>query len=129
MFRKLLLKLTLLNAGVIAILFFVLLTGAYLFSQYDINRRSAFFLSKIASDINAGRRLPGPLGDSLNSQEPEQRPQRPPLRPLYHLVRRRINPGKKSFAPLSYSMLKPTLPELLPPLPHHNHWPVTAWKL
>ncbi|MBP2666243.1 MAG: integral rane sensor signal transduction histidine kinase [Firmicutes bacterium] len=66
MFRKLLLKLTVLNASVIAILFCALITGAYLFAQYDLNRHVEFFLSKVAADINAGRRppmFPGPPGN------------------------------------------------------------------
>ncbi len=65
MFRKLLLKLTVLNASVIGILFCALITGAYLFAQYDLNRHVEFFLSKVAADINAGRRppmFPGPPG-------------------------------------------------------------------
>ena len=66
MFRKLLIKLTLLNASVIAILFFFLIAGVYLFVQYDTDRHSKNFLSRVASDINAGRRppmFPGPASD------------------------------------------------------------------
>ena len=58
MFRKLLLKLTLLNAGVIAILFCLLIAGAYFVPERDIHRRSTFFLAKLAADINAGHRPP-----------------------------------------------------------------------
>ncbi len=58
MFRKLLLKLTLLNAGVIAFLFCLLITGAYFVPERDLHRRSTFFLAKLAADINAGRRPP-----------------------------------------------------------------------
>lgn len=67
MFRKLLIRLTLLNASVIAVLFFFLIAGVYLFAQYDINRHSKNFLSRVAADINAGRRppmFPGPTPES-----------------------------------------------------------------
>lgn len=69
MFRKLLLKLTILNASVIGVLFCTLITGAYLFAQYDLNRHSESFLSKVAADLNAGRRppmFPGPPGSEPN---------------------------------------------------------------
>lgn len=88
MFRKLLLKLTILNASVIAILFCALITGAYFFAQYDLNRRSEFFLSKVSADINAGRlppMFPGPPENGAfkdvqldsNSKLPRVRPDFP----------------------------------------------------
>ena len=58
MFRKLLLRLTLLNAGVIAILFCLLIAGAYFVPERDLHRRAEFFLSRLAAEINAGHRPP-----------------------------------------------------------------------
>lgn len=85
MFRKLLLKLTILNASVIVFLFFALLLGAYFYSQYDINRHAKFFLSKIAADINSGRRPPmfpgqhpGPPETSFDFPAPPHNPPPPP---------------------------------------------------
>jgi signal transduction histidine kinase len=80
MFRKLLIKLTLLNASVIAILFFFLIAGVYLFAQYDINRHSKSFLSRVAADINAGRRppmFPGPFNDPSTVAASDPRPASP----------------------------------------------------
>ena len=54
MFRKLLLRLTLVNAGVIAILFLALITGVYFYAQHEISRHSVFFLTRAANEINAG---------------------------------------------------------------------------
>ena len=79
MFRKLLLKLTLLNAGVIAFLFCLLIAGAYFVPERDIHRRSTFFLAKLAADINAGRRPPmffRPHADRPGADEKE-----PPFKP------------------------------------------------
>lgn len=81
MFRKLLIRLTLLNASVIAVLFFFLIAGVYLFAQYDINRHSKSFLTRVAADINAGRRppmFPGPINDPALNASPEERPAPPP---------------------------------------------------
>ena len=75
MFRKLLIRLTLLNAGVIAILFFFLIAGVYFFAQYDINRHTKTILARVAADINAGRRppmFPGPLSGSPPQGSPPQ---------------------------------------------------------
>ena len=58
MFRKLLLKLTLLNAGVIAILFCLLIAGAYFVPERDLFRRTEFFLSRLATEINSGYQPP-----------------------------------------------------------------------
>lgn len=83
MFRKLLIRLTLLNAGVIAVLFCILIAGAYLYSRYDIHRRSEFFLNQVASDINAGRPTPMPFGPRPDPSHLPDSPQepRPPLPP------------------------------------------------
>ena len=92
MFRKLLIRLTLLNASVIAVLFFFLIAGAYLFAQYDINRHSKSFLTRVAADINAGRRppmFPGPINDPALNAAPESHPAprlQEPRRRIYHLA-------------------------------------------
>ena len=79
MFRKLLLKLTLLNAGVIAFLFCLLIAGAYFVPERDIHRRSTFFLAKLAAELNAGRRPPmffRPHADRPGADE-----KKPPFKP------------------------------------------------
>ena len=81
MFRKLLIRLTLLNAGVIAVLFFFLIAGVYLFAQYDINRHSKNFLSRVAADVNAGRRPPMFPGPPPESPSPESQPETQFVRP------------------------------------------------
>lgn len=58
MFRRLLLRLTLLNASVIAILFLTLIVGAYFYAQYEINRHSLFVLTRITKEINSGHPPP-----------------------------------------------------------------------
>ena len=70
MFRKLLLKLTFLNASVIALLFLTLISGVYFYAQNEINRRSIFFLSRMAAEINAG--YPPPFLSS-SSRRPAER--------------------------------------------------------
>ena len=54
MFRKLRLELTVLNAGIIAILFTLLTVGVYFFVQAQVNERATFLLSRVAADINNG---------------------------------------------------------------------------
>ena len=84
MFRKLLLKLTLLNAGVIAILFLTLITGAYFYAQHEINRHSVSFLTRAANEINAGitppfiSMPPAEPKQFSGSVQPEKRPMPPP---------------------------------------------------
>jgi signal transduction histidine kinase len=90
MFRKLLIKLTLLNASVIAILFFFLIAGVYLFVQYDIDRHSKNFLSRVASDINSGRRppmFPGPAPDFQPGPPPGPPPDEDKPRPIVFYVK------------------------------------------
>ena len=86
MFRRLLFKLTLLNAGVIAILFVVLILGAYLYANYEVNRHSTFFLTRIAEEVNSGQ-VPPFLRPSPDApfQPPGPRPpdkKMPPLPPV-----------------------------------------------
>ena len=77
MFRRLLLKLTLLNASVIAFLFLALIAGAYLYAQYEVNRHSIFFLTRVAGEINAGITPPF-LPSPPNSKIQPRNPARPP---------------------------------------------------
>jgi signal transduction histidine kinase len=53
-FQKLRLRLTLINVFIILVLFFVLIVGAYCYSQFEINRRGDFVARKIAADIQSG---------------------------------------------------------------------------
>ncbi|MBU2699395.1 signal transduction histidine kinase [Sporomusaceae bacterium BoRhaA] len=55
MFHKLRLKLTLVNASIILMLFILLIVGAYYFLQFDMNRHADFLTRKIMSDIQSGR--------------------------------------------------------------------------
>lgn len=54
MFHKLRWRLTFINVGIIALLFGILITGAYFFSQAEITKRSEMLLQRIAEDVNAG---------------------------------------------------------------------------
>ena len=81
MFRKLRLELTLLNAGIIALLFVMLTAGVYFFVQSQMNERADFMLSRVAADIDRGvfhgfPFLPPP------AHWTEQPPPPPPLRSL-----------------------------------------------
>ena len=94
MFRKLLLKLTLLNAGVIAFLFCLLIAGAYFVPERDLHRRSTFFLAKLAAELNAGHRPPmfyRPHADHPGAEE-----KGPPPKPLADLP-----PGPPPGMPLA----------------------------
>jgi two-component system, OmpR family, sensor histidine kinase CiaH len=51
MFRELRLRLTFFNASIIALLFFLLTTGSYLFVNAQIKNRSLSFLTQIAEEI------------------------------------------------------------------------------
>lgn len=48
-------QLTLVNVSIILLLFVVLTVGAYLFFQYDMNRRTDEFAGKLEADIRDGR--------------------------------------------------------------------------
>ena len=100
MFRKLLLKLTLLNASVIAILFFALIAGAYFYAQHELSRRSVFFLTRMATEINAG--YPPPFfGSPVNSRRAPGAPPPPPhLSPL---------PGPPPIPPQEEDLPRPVI--------------------
>lgn len=55
MFHKLRLKLTLVNASIILMLFILLISGAYHFLQFDMNRRANSLTYRIMADIQSGR--------------------------------------------------------------------------
>jgi len=80
MFRRLLLKLTVLNASVIAFLFCALIAGAYFYTQNDIHRRSVFFLTRMAAEINAGYQPPFFASPTHTPGKPDVPPP-PPLAP------------------------------------------------
>ena len=82
MFRRLLLKLTILNASVIAILFFTLIAGAFFYAQNDIHRRSAFFLTRMAAEINAGYQPPFFRAPIHTPDKPDMPPP-PPVNPAF----------------------------------------------
>lgn len=54
MFHKLRLKLTLINAAIIFILFILLITGTYFFSQREVTHRSEMISNKIMSELKSG---------------------------------------------------------------------------
>lgn len=66
MFNKLRLKLTLINATVIFLLFFLLITGTYYSSRLEFSRRSEMLANKIMQDIQSG------LIDDLPFRPPER---------------------------------------------------------
>ena len=81
MFRKLRLELTLLNAGIIALLFVMLTAGVYFFVQSQMNERADFMLSRVAADIDRGvfHGFPFPPPPAHWTEQP---PPPPPLRSL-----------------------------------------------
>lgn len=82
MFHKLRLKLTLVNASIIFILFILLIFGAYVFSQFEMNRRADFMSRKMMADIQSGMisDLPQRRGDWAEfSHESPRLPPRAPM--------------------------------------------------
>lgn len=79
MFQKLRLKLTLINALIILALFLVLATGAYYFSQFDINRRTVFIARMMMTDIQSGRLTDLPMRNPVfPAPQEHQHPPGPP---------------------------------------------------
>ena len=77
MFRRLLLRLTLLNASVIAILFLLLILGGLVYANYKVNQISEQVLSRLAEEINGG--FPPPfLATPRNNSTFDIDPRRPP---------------------------------------------------
>jgi two-component system, OmpR family, sensor histidine kinase CiaH len=81
MFHKLRLKLTLVNASIILILFILLIGGAYWFSQFDMNRHADFMTRRIMSDIQSGRIKDIPQRPSKGFEFPEGTQEGPPPGP------------------------------------------------
>ena len=54
MFRKLRLRLTLINIAIIAALFIILTTGTYLTSSAEMNNRALMLVQRVASDVTSG---------------------------------------------------------------------------
>ncbi len=55
MFRKLRRQLTLVNMGIMALLFLILTAGSYLFAQDRLTTGAAFFLKRVAADLISGK--------------------------------------------------------------------------
>ena len=87
MFRKLRLKLTLINVLIMLLLFFILAAGTYFFSVAGMTGHADFFAKKIIADIQAGK-----LGDM------------PPHRPPPEFAAEAPPPGGKLVAPLAESI-------------------------
>lgn len=91
MFNKLRLKLTLINATVIFLLFCLLITGTYYSSRLEINHRSERMAHKVMQDIESG------LITDLPFRPPEQ------PGPVFFFIR--ISPGGLITAQSSHSPL------------------------
>lgn len=86
MFRKLRLRLTLINASIIIALFLLLIVGVYFFSQIELNRRSDIMAERIIDDLKSGRitdlpprtRQPEPERGQHRGGPPEPVPGPPP---------------------------------------------------
>ncbi|HWP98199.1 MAG TPA: HAMP domain-containing sensor histidine kinase [Syntrophomonadaceae bacterium] len=61
MFQQLRLKLTLINAFIILLLFILLIIGVYSFSQIEVTRRNYDLMEKLAADIKSGQTKDLPL--------------------------------------------------------------------
>jgi two-component system sensor histidine kinase CiaH len=71
-------RLTLVNVTIILLLFVVLTVGAYSFFQYDMNRRTDEFASKLEAGIKDGRIVDLPQYKDHNAGKPPRKPGSPP---------------------------------------------------
>ena len=87
MFRKLRRQLTLVNMGIMALLFLILTAGSYLFAQDRLATGAAFFLKRVAADLISGKLNdlpPRPNREERMGPEPDPGPgPRPGPAPIF----------------------------------------------